>query len=205
MNKKRSKKSILKIICEALFGVVVVSLVAIMAISIIEKKSNKFINKYHLTWIYTDSMEPLIKSQSYILTRKVNDPSNEVKVGDVITFYVKDPQSPIYGSYNTHEIIDITNEGKYVTKGRNNLVKDNYEVASEDVVAKYVKNLPVFTFFGRLFASPAGLAVTIVTIIGLTSTWFVLDYKDRKKASLMDELVQEEVERLKKEGLDENK
>lgn len=205
MNKKSSKKSVLKIIIDAIFGVVLVGLLVVIGISIIEKKTNKYVGKYHLTWIYTDSMDPIIKPQSYILTKKVNDASVEVNKGDIITFLVNDPESDIYGKYNTHQVIDITEEGKYITKGCHNLVADNYEVVPGDVVAKYVKNLPVFTFFGRLFASEAGFVVTITIIVGLTATWFVIDYKQRKKERLMEELVKEEVERLKKEGINEKK
>lgn len=197
---KTKKKKIFKIIADTLLGLIFAGMAVLVGLNVVSKITNKPILGENVMWVRSDSMEPTIEMRSYILTEKVGD--KELKPGDIITFVVPDKESPIYGQNNTHRIIRIEEDGKIVTKGDNNLGEDK-PISREDVVAVYKRNMPLLTFFGRLFATPAGFVLTVLIIIGGTSAWFAIDIRDRKKKQkqkVIDELVQEEVKKLEEEA-----
>ena len=76
------------------------------------------------------------------------------------------------------------------------------------MVAVYVKNLPVFTFFGRVFASPIGLILIAATFIGACAFVYIPeivhalrddDKAENEKDAEIRRRIDEEVERLKQE------
>lgn len=199
MNKPKSKKTVFKIISDVLFGLLAAFVLTIVVISFIEKKTDKSIFGKRVVWIMTESMEDTIPAQSYILVKDVGD--NKIEVGDIIMFISREEE--IYGQNNTHRVIEINDQGEYVTKGDNNRYKDEKPVKLEDVQGIHERNLPFLTFIGRFYAQPVGYAVTLVLVAGLVSTWFVVDYKEKKKIKkqeLIDEMVAEEVKRLEEES-----
>lgn len=199
MNKQKTKKSVFKIISDVLFGLIAAFVLALVVISFVEKKTDKSIFGKRVVWVMTESMEDTIPAQSYILVKDVGD--NKINVGDVIMFISRDPE--IYGANNTHRVIDINDQGEFITKGDHNRYKDEYTVKLEDVQGIYERNLPFLTFIGRLYATPVGYVVTLVLVSGLVGAWFVVDYKEKKKIKkqeLMDEMVAEEVKRLEEEA-----
>ena len=199
MNKPKTKKSVLKIVSDVIFGLVAAFILTLVVVSFVEKKTDKSIFGKRVVWIMTESMEDTIPAQSYILVKDVGD--NEIKVDDVIMFVSRDPE--IYGALNTHRVVEINDKGEYVTKGDHNRYKDEYTVKLEDVQGIYERNLPFLTFIGRLYAQPVGYIVTLVLVAGLVGAWFVIDYKDKKKIKkqeLIDEMVAEEVKRLEEEA-----
>lgn len=119
-------------------------------------------------------------------------------MNDVITFRSRD--AAIAGSLNTHRVVEIIGDHEeFVTKGDNNAVSDSTTVLAEDVVAKYVRNLPLLTLLGRIFTSSAGFICCILLMIGGVALWFLSSFvKQRKQLSQeeMDRLVAEEVAKL---------
>lgn len=96
--------------------------------------------------VRTASMEPGIGAGSYILVARVR--TEEIAVGDVITFRSDDPA--IQGQLNTHRVTEILDGGAaFRTKGDNNPVADRYVVPADHVVARYVRNLDGLTAIGR--------------------------------------------------------
>lgn len=198
---KTKKKKILNIISDTILGVIFGVVVVLAGASIISKTTNRVVLPYNMMWVKSDSMEPTFKKNSYILTKKID--GDDVKEGDIVTFIVKNKFSLINGSYNTHEVIGIDENNKLITKGVNNELEDTDHVDRSDVVAIYKRNMPVMTFFGRLFTTTAGYILTILVISGGTIIWFTIDLKDKKKVEkqkLMDELLQEEIKKLEEES-----
>ena len=71
---------------------------------------------FGLWYVHSDSMQPEIKTDDgYILIR-----SKEYTLNDIITFK---PQV-LKDKYITHRIIDITDDGKFITKGDYNVSTD---------------------------------------------------------------------------------
>ncbi|NLF36995.1 MAG: signal peptidase I, partial [Clostridiaceae bacterium] len=113
---KRRKKG--KWIITAIFAVLLVFLIIFVGNMIYSQITNKVPSffGYSVMNIISTSMEPQIPENTFILIKKA-DPA-DLKVGDVITFYSKDPT--IRGLPNTHRITDIRIENGnfvFITKG----------------------------------------------------------------------------------------
>lgn len=141
-------KKILSIIGDCIFAVVVVYL-CYYIVSAAYSSAPSFFG-YRMMRVLTDSMEPVFVGGDCIIIKDTEE--NELKVGDIITFYSQDPA--LSGACNTHRIYDIaedyvTGETVYYTKGDNNTWKDEYTVSEEQIVGKYVGRLP----FGQVLSS----------------------------------------------------
>lgn len=200
MAETKKKKTIGKIISDTIFGIFMGILGCFVVLSILEKTVNFSIGGNHIVWVLSPSMEPTIPAHSYILVKDCT--AKDVQVNDVIMFISEDPA--IKGQKNTHRVIEIKENGEFVTKGDNNPFDDGiYSAKPENVVAKYKANLPFLSIFGRLNASPAGLVLTCGLSVGLIGVWFALDIRDKKKLAkkeLMEKMVQDEVNRLQIES-----
>lgn len=191
-----------------------VGLIAVFVVFLfVSRMSGKptFVGKYTVMWVLTDSMknedDPKagIDPKTYILVEKI-DPK-KVEVGDVITFFSDDPS--IQGSLNTHRVIEVIGDhAEFKTQGDNrvtNPTPDRVTAKAENVVARYVRKLPLLTALGRFFLTGAGLAVAFVVIIGLTAAAFLPDAirssreKKAKEQAETERRIQEEVERLKEQ------
>lgn len=202
MMEKTKKKRIRKIISDTLFGVIIGAFVVLFGITLISKATGKTILNENIMWVKSDSMDPTFKQYSYILTKKID--GNDVEVDDVVTFIMRVDDPERNGQYNTHRVIEINDANQLVTKGDNpRYGQDANPVDRSDVVAIYKRNMPVLTFFGRLFMTPVGYVLSVVIIVGGFSIWLALDItekKKEKKQELIDRMVKEEVERLEKES-----
>jgi signal peptidase I len=93
---------------------------------------------YSLFSVATGSMEPTIESNSLILVKQVEP--EELMVGDIISFYSKDPS--LDGAVNTHRIVAIEQDDEhyyFTTKGDANNVNDQYTTMEDDLVGKVIK------------------------------------------------------------------
>jgi signal peptidase I len=82
-------------------------------------------------------MEPAIPSGSLVLVQETKP--DLLEVGDVISFYSRDPS--LNGSVNTHRIVSVENDGEscsFTTRGDANNVDDLYVTREEDLVGKVV-------------------------------------------------------------------
>jgi signal peptidase len=158
---KGKKKS--KWIITAIFAVLLVFLIIFVGNMIYSQITNKVPSffGYSVMNIISTSMEPQIPENTFILIKKV-DPA-ELKVGDVITFYSKDPT--IRGLPNTHRITDIRIENGnfvFITKGDANAISDAYEVDSSSIIGVYQKNLITLGKAGRIFQSRTFIFILLV-------------------------------------------
>lgn len=199
--KEKSKK-----LFDIVSGVIVGIIVVIIFLLVIGRIKNEpvFLFNRSAVFIVSESMEPTIKKNSYILVKKISP--KEVSVGDVIVFYSDDPT--IKDSLNTHKVVEIKNGGaEFVTRGINNSKDDDYTAKAEKVVGTYVKELPVLSKIFTFFLTKLGLAVMIVLVISVTAVAFLPDLKKKAKNEFKEltpeereALVKEEIEKIKKQN-----
>lgn len=203
------KKIIAKIIKWVTVVVIVSLVITAVTATVLKKKSNAptFVFGHAILRVETGSMETAIPAKSYVLVKKFD--GKNLNVGDVITFRCLDKTSQVYGSLITHRITEVVSDG-YKTKGDANPVEDDWIVKSDAVTAVYVKNLPVTTVLGRIFASPVGLILIAVVFLGSCIFVYVPEIMNALKdgddtdaeAERQAEIkrrIDEEVERLKNE------
>jgi len=107
--------------------------------------------------VTSGSMEPLVKSGSLTLTKKIN-PSN-LKIGDIVAF--TSPSNP--RETILHRIFAIKSNSPllYSTKGDHNLDPDQWDLTENGIKGRYIFSLP---YLGKIIAfiqSPLGFILCI--------------------------------------------
>lgn len=150
---------------------------------------------YHFYNVVSGSMEPEIPVDANVIVKEVD--TDTLQVGDVITFSSRDPQ--IYGSANTHRIIEITQDEDgntcYVTKGDANPVPDDLLVYPEEVYGVVVYHTTaiywVSTFFDFV-RTGTGFVTVIVFPLLFVAYLFTKDFV-RAVNKMMKENLEEEL------------
>ena len=131
--------------------------------------------------VLTDSMYPEIKSGDLILCHTIE--AEEVKEGDVITFY--DPMGN-GTSVVTHRVLSVNADGSFVTKGDNNNVEDQVAVEPGDLIGAYRSRIPGAGNVAMFMQSTPGLIVCIACPIALIIGWDALRRKKYEKEKQKD-------------------
>lgn len=101
---------------------------------------------YHFLRVISSSMMPVIEEGECIIVKSIH--TDELEVGDIITFRSEDPY--IYGYLNTHRIvsIDLDEYGNQIfhTKGDANSGEDIYPVKEDKIIGIYCGEL----LFGKM-------------------------------------------------------
>ncbi|MBQ8784219.1 MAG: signal peptidase I [Clostridia bacterium] len=189
-------KSILGVISDILLVILIVVAIAITVMTFTSKSSETGIGNvagYTPFSVQTDSMSPTIGKGDLIIAKEVVNPQEELKIGDVITFYtlMQDGAGNTVRGFNTHRILDIElyNDGSvyyYVTKGDAMETEDNQKVYPDDIVAKqigatvdesgnYVKGLTISGFGNALdfLQSQLGFMICVIIPLALFFIWQV--------------------------------
>lgn len=190
-----------------------VLLVAIVAMIVFVFASNMtgkpiFIAGHSVLWVLTGSMEPEIPAKSYILIEQISP--DEVKVGDVIAFYSDD--DAIRGMKNTHRVVEIVGDHEqFITKGDNNPVNDDVPARAESLIGVYRRTLPFLSGIGRVLATRIGLILSFTLILVILMLLYLPDMMritrerqaliEQKHKDAIDELVRQEVQRMKQADL----
>lgn len=119
--------------------------------------------KYNAYVVETGSMIPEILVKDVVLTKKID--TEDMKVGDVITFISADPRLP--GITITHRIVDIytdpvTGEVSYQTKGDNNNSIDSTLTPSYNVLGKVIFKLPKLGYLQDFLIDMSGWIYVIL-------------------------------------------
>lgn len=116
----------------------------IVFVSVLNASAGKVPNVFGVSvlQVKTGSMIPEYQIGTVVVAKKVD--ANELKVGDVISFYSLDQE--ISGEVNTHRIVKIEYHGDdnrpvFTTKGDNNKENDKQKVWPEQIVGKVFYNL----------------------------------------------------------------
>lgn len=143
---KRIKDILLKLMNVVSILIIVVSVLALLSVVMAKPGQAPNFFGYSLFRVMTGSMEPTIPTNSLIVVKRVE--TQELAVGDVITFYSRDPS--LLGEPNTHRIIRFEeDEGRQliITKGDANNIEDRFPTRAEDLIGKVVFSS---LFLGRL-------------------------------------------------------
>lgn len=148
-NRKSKIGNIITIISDILFIIVLCLLVKLCFV--VHKGEVPGAFGYKALRVVGSSMEPLLEKGDCILIKCVEP--NEVKVGDVISFFSSDPMLEKY--VNTHRVTSIEKDkdGKllYTTKGDGNQFEDYYQATQDNLLGVYYKHLPFENAINRLF------------------------------------------------------
>ena len=172
-------------------AIVILAIVClVLAVKILQGKDATLFG-FRIYHILTGSMEPTIRTGSNIIVREV-DP-DKLEEGDIITFVSRD--STIYGSANTHRIVEIfTDENGsrcFVTKGDANNTADLLYVYPAEIKGKvvyYMRNNGFSTFIGFI-RTPMGF----FTVIGLPLLVVAFNFM-RNFRQQVDEMIRENAE-----------
>ena len=119
--------------------------------------------KFNAYVVETGSMIPEILVKDVVLTKKI--PTEDIKVGDVITFLSADPRLP--GITITHRVVDIytdpvTGEVEYQTQGDNNNSVDATLTPSYNVLGKVILKLPKLGYLQEFLVDMSGWIYVIL-------------------------------------------
>lgn len=118
--------------------IIICAVIVLLTVLLTDSGKAPSIMGYSLFSVATGSMEPTIESNSLILVKQVEP--EELMVGDIISFYSKDPS--LDGAVNTHRIVAIEQDDEhyyFTTKGDANNVNDQYTTMEDDLVGKVIK------------------------------------------------------------------
>lgn len=136
MEQQSTVKKVLNFIGNILFAVIIIlaAVITIISLSTKDRGVANFAGIMPFS-IQSPSMEPTIMTGDLIITKKC-DPY-ELKENDVISFFAIEQDQRIV---KTHRIVKVNKTGNmlsFVTKGDNNELEDNLEVADGDVISVY--------------------------------------------------------------------
>lgn len=138
----------MKRIANVLEIVFIVFIIFLCIIIFMAGKGNvPYVFGYRILQVISNSMSPAVDGETCIIIKKVD--SDDIKQGDIITFISEDPR--IKGYYNTHRVHSITADSKtgeilFITKGDAVDTVDDFPVRTEQIIGKYVGEMP----FGEL-------------------------------------------------------
>ena len=177
MNKEKgfNKHTLLTVIgavmCVILIPILVVNVTLIVKSFVNEEEVPSF-GGYLPLFVLTDSMYPEIESGDLIICQTI-DPQ-EIKVGDVISFF--DPEGN-GTSVVTHQVIEILNKDgtlSFRTQGTNNNTPDALPVPAENLVGIYCVRVPGAGSVAMFLQTTPGLIVCIVLPIGIFVAYEVI-------------------------------
>ena len=128
--------------------------------------------------VVSGSMEPEINIGDFVFTRA----QDSYAVGDIVMYQTAGTGGEMIAV--THEIIQIDENGHYITKGVNNESADIKPVPPENVVGKVVAVWRGFGKAAEFFQSPAGICILLVIVIFV---WFLIDLIPGGKKKHSDE------------------
>lgn len=167
MNEKGIKKilakivSVLSYICLAILVFVALFLVYfIISNQIAKVKGTKpFISLYT---IVSPSMEPNINIYDVIIDIRV-DNDNDVKLGDIITFYSDAIDTGGYTvTHRIHSVYDTSGTRYYITKGDNNQNPDDGTITIDNIVGKVRFIIPAIGRIQFFVSSKFGWVIVIL-------------------------------------------
>lgn len=198
-NKTKNKKSALSKVFSILSYIILGIMLLLVVYSVYMKATNTIPNffGYSIMQIVSPSMEPEIKTGDYIITKECKP--NEVKEGDIISFYSLDPA--IKDKPNTHRVIEINTDENgslvFTTKGDNNPIKDKYPVTQDKLIGICQGSVGWLTAIGRVVNNPIVFFLIVLIPAGVLVFIEIKNVKNKAKELKKQQLIEQEVERLK--------
>ncbi|WP_416326573.1 signal peptidase I [[Eubacterium] hominis] len=161
----------LKKICNAFIGVIIVCLLIIASALLLPGLFG-----YQSFAVISGSMEPGIPVGSIVYAKEV--PFDDLKTGDIISFTVSG------NTKVTHRIQGIDKEHQsFTTKGDANNVEDGDPVSYQNVIGKVALSIPFLGYLSVYIKTPIGIAVACGVVFVLLILNFLPEVveKDKKK------------------------
>ncbi len=162
---------------------------------------------YTVGSVQSGSMSGTFEKGDIIVSKQID--GEEVKEGDVISFWYKDPQAEQI-IVVTHRVIELREDGKIVTQGdvanQNNSV-DKIEVISKgDVISRYSFKIPYVGAVLDFINTSTGFFVCILIPVFLFLFWqiyvFIVTVADAKKIG-KEKAIQDQARALAEQMLKE--
>jgi len=106
--------------------------------------------------VMSGSMEPLYKEGGVVYVKPAS--ASEVELGDIVSYITSSGTNIV----TTHRVVDITDDGKFITKGDANNVEDAEPVIASRIVGKAVFYLPILGAVSNFIFSIKGACVCIM-------------------------------------------
>ena len=181
--KQRTLTIIGVVLCVVLLPMLLIN-ITLIAKSYINKDEVPSVGGKFPMIVLTDSMYPVIESGDLIICQTAE--ADEIKVGDVISFY--DPMGN-GTSVVTHRVLEIKNDGGEITfrtKGDNNNTEDQVPVKAEDLIGIYQSRIPKVGHVAMFMQTTPGLIVCVVLPIVLLVGYDMLRRKKYEKSQQQD-------------------
>lgn len=171
-----------------IFMVLCIFILAVAALSFYNSRKTgepTTIFGYRPVYILTGSMEPYMREHSIVITKELTS-KDKIKVGDVITFHVKDSDGE--NLVVTHRIHEANSDGTYTTKGDNNNVTDAIPVSRENMEARVIFVMNWVASFVALWATAKGKFIvfaiigTIILVIVALKVFFGKDDEEEEES-----------------------
>ena len=171
------------IICIILIPILIINITLIIK-SHTNKDDVPKIGGYCPLIVLTGSMEPEIKDGDLIIVKQID--GNDVKVGDVISFF--DPESTS-NSVLTHRVTEIINENgslSFRTKGDANNTEDKMAVPEDELVGIYKSRIPGAGNIAMFMQSTAGLVICVILPLILLVGYDIIRRRHYEKENQKD-------------------
>lgn len=209
VTKKMKIKSIINYIFSVLswtlFSILIICAVFLAyyfaAMKLYIAKGDKYKPFFSVYTIVSPSMVPTINVYDIIINKAVNNPT-DVQKEDIITFTSTGVLSN--GLTVTHRVKDIlideqTNEYEYVTKGDNNLIKDDTPAKYSNLIGKVILRFPglgkVQAFVGSKFGWLVVVIIPALIIIIQDLLKLIKVTRYKKQADIENKRVVNEIEK----------
>ena len=131
------KKKLFKVITNVVLGIVIVIAAVVTVLSLNTREQGvASIAGYIPFSIQTESMEDTIMTGDLILTKTYTE-EETLSENDIISFFAIEQNQTIIKTHRIIEVKDGDGMVSYVTKGDNNEIQDEVEVATGDIIAVY--------------------------------------------------------------------
>lgn len=149
----RFKNIVITLVNAISIGIILVAVLIMANVVFTPKGNTPKVFGYYVLRIVTGSMEPTYGKDSLILVKYRN--SEEIEVGDVISFYSNDPT--LEGAVNTHRVVEIEKDGSkiaFTTRGDANNADDLYRTDSRAVIGVVIGSSLILGKLSRLVSNP---------------------------------------------------
>jgi signal peptidase I len=130
-------------------------LVLIFSVLLLVLVSFSPIKTFQVFRVMSGSMEPAVKTGSVVFVKQIN--LKELKTNDIITFSANNSSLPI-----THRIIQMSQNGKIITKGDANKTNDIDPVNTANIRGKVLYVIPYFGYISVWTKTPLGFIFFII-------------------------------------------
>lgn len=160
------KKAVFGILNVISIALIVIAVVALFIVVTTESGEAPNFFGYSMFRVISGSMEPELPVGSMIVVKRVEP--EEVKVGDIITFFSTDPT--LRGGVNTHRVVDIDDSGMdilFMTKGDANQFMDEYGAVGSNLIGVVIYDSKLIGTAVRLASNPLIFFPLLVIPLGL--------------------------------------